>query len=164
MGIHKTNERYQFWILLVIGILLASLVLYFSFSKQETVSQEYTEYEQLSVTFSDREVPPLEVYIADTDQKRMVGLAAINSLGEDEGMLFFFDTDAYHSFWMKDMSYPIDIVWLDSEKNIVTIVENADPADFPSTYTPTSPARYVLEVNAGFSSQHSLEEGMQLVW
>lgn len=73
------------------------------------------------------------------------------TLDEESGMLFVFESENYYSFWMKDMNFPLDIIWMDSDFRIVDIVYNAPPAgSMPEvTYTSDKPAKYVLEINAG---------------
>ena len=79
-------------------------------------------------------------------------------------MLFVFDHDDRYRFWMKDMKFPIDIIWLDRRDRIVTIHENVSPcpADPCPVYTPPANARYVLEVSAGFSRAHDLKPGVRV--
>jgi len=83
------------------------------------------------------------------------------------GMLFIFDSDDYHAFWMKDMRFALDLIYLDSNSNIVDIIEDAHPCTAPNSsdcaiYTPSAPATYVLEVNAGYAQLHSLAKGSRI--
>ena len=102
----------------------------------------------------------IEVEIADTPTTRAQGLSGRASLAENTGLLFIFDRGEYHNFWMKDMNFPIDIIWLDDNWRVVDITVNALPQDFPTTYQPRAPARYVLEVNAGFITTHRIMIGL----
>jgi uncharacterized membrane protein (UPF0127 family) len=105
------------------------------------------------------------VEIADTFQKRQKGLSERESLAEGEGMLFIFaQKDIQPPFWMKEMKFAIDIIWIDDNK-IVQINENV-PAPEPDTpnselkfYTPNQPIDYILEVNAGFVDEKGLKIG-----
>jgi uncharacterized membrane protein (UPF0127 family) len=77
-------------------------------------------------------------------------------------MLFVYDRDDELTMWMKGMKFPIDIVWLDSEKRVVHYVENVQPDAEPyEKYTPTSPARYVLELQAGMVERAGIKIGIQ---
>ena len=88
--------------------------------------------------------------IADTNEERSTGLMNHESLQEDAGMWFVFDKDDKHLFWMKDMKFPIDIIWIDSNYNVVDIKRDARPCkDDCEIYSPSKEVRYVLEVNAG---------------
>lgn len=102
---------------------------------------------------------PLRVAVADTDALRAQGLSGSSPLAEDEGMLFIFAEDGTYSFWMKDMRYAIDILWIDAEGTVVHIEKNVAPETYPASFTSHSPARYVLEVRAGYADQHDIQIG-----
>ena len=83
----------------------------------------------------------------------------VEGLTEGEGMLFVFETDDLHSFWMRDMLFSIDILWIAMDGTVVHIEPSVSPDSFPQTFTPPTPARYVLEVPAGFATEHGIEVG-----
>jgi uncharacterized membrane protein (UPF0127 family) len=100
--------------------------------------------------------------VADTIPKQVRGLMFRESIGKDEGMLFPFSNDAKHRIWMMNMSFPIDIIWLDSKKTIVHIEKRVPPCESLAAcplYTPPKDARYVLEVNAGYSDAKGIKVG-----
>jgi len=99
------------------------------------------------------------VEIADTDAKRQLGLSGRDSLLRGRGMLFVFDKPGNYGFWMKDMKFPIDIIWIDSDMRIVGVEENVSPNTFPKSFYPLSPVLFVLETPALFSSSHHVEVG-----
>ncbi len=102
------------------------------------------------------------VDIAITDKQLQDGLAIKNSLKENEGMLFFLGEPRKASFWMKDMKFPIDIIWLDESFSIVHIEQELQPCESMfscKSYKPNSDALYVLETIAGFTSKHDLKIG-----
>lgn len=108
----------------------------------------------------------IKVEIADTDESREKGLSGHALLKDDEGMLFIFDHPSKYAFWMKDMNFPIDIIWMTSSElgesndlQVVFIQKNAEPSSYPSVFLPSNPANYVLEVNAGFSQKNNLQIG-----
>ena len=74
----------------------------------------------------------LSAEIPTTQELMGKGLAVKNKLKENESMLFVFDKLENHSFWMKDMKFPIDIIWLDSTGKVVHIEENLEPCPFTS--------------------------------
>jgi len=88
------------------------------------------------------------------------GLGGREKLDENHGMLFVFETPGEPAFWMKDMKFPIDIIWIMGDE-VVDIAPNLPvvAAEFLSTYTPKDPANYVLEVNAGFVEEHGIKVG-----
>lgn len=104
----------------------------------------------------------VKVDLALTEAEHTKGLSGKNELMENEGMLFVFDKPGKYSFWMKDMSFPIDIVWFGEDMKVVYIKKNADPKLYPETYGPDTDAKYVLEVMAGFSDKNNLKVGDSL--
>lgn len=107
-----------------------------------TRSQMRTEVKLGTGTFSAR--------IAKTDAARTKGLAGVTSLGAHQAMLLAFKTDDKWQVWMKDMKIPLDIVWLNSAKEVVYIVTDAPyQAGTGTVYTPGADTRYVLELPAG---------------
>lgn len=85
------------------------------------------------------------------------GLGGRNGLCSDCAMLFLFDKSDYYAFWMKDMRFPIDIIWIDGNR-VVFIAHNVTP-DATSTLTPPVAADKVLEVNAGTAEQFGISLG-----
>jgi len=106
----------------------------------------------------------VHVTIVDTPEARTKGLSGQGGLAEDEGMLFVFERDGKHSFWMKDMQFSIDILWISSAMRVVDIETRVSPQSYPKSFTPDSPARYVLEVPAGYTEKHGVKEGDMLVF
>ncbi len=101
----------------------------------------------------------LQVDVADTAAKQAQGLSGREPLRDDEGMLFIFGAVGRHPFWMKDMKFAIDIIWIGEDKVVVDITKNAQPSSFPWVFKPKAPAQYVLEVNAGWSDYKNIEIG-----
>lgn len=96
--------------------------------------------------------------LAVSDEERAQGLMFREKLNEDQAMLFLFEGEEVHSFWMKNMRFAIDILWLDSQKRIVHLESRVPPCpkDPCPSYTPAAPAAFVLEVQAGFVEKHGL--------
>jgi len=81
-------------------------------------------------------------------------------LGLEEGMLFIFDRPLRYSFWMKNMKFPLDLIWISRDKTVVDITRSAQPCvDSCESLYPAEPAKYVLEVNAGFAAAHNIQIG-----
>lgn len=102
---------------------------------------------------------PINVEIADTKQKRVQGLSGRNALDNSNGMLFVFDTADYHEIWMKDMKFPIDIIWIDEELKVISIDSSVQPSSYPRKYRPTRPARYAIETNERFTDTFIITPG-----
>lgn len=107
-----------------------------------------------------------QIEIANTPTKRERGLGGRDALAADQGMYFPFDQALPWVFWMKDMRFPIDILWLRDSK-IVDIHKNVPPpaGDGPlETYRPLEPADAVLELKAGTSDELGLQPGDALIF
>lgn len=102
------------------------------------------------------------VEIADTNIEKARGLSGRNMLEEGKGILLVFEEDDYHGIWMKNMKFPIDIIWLDKEFRVISIEKNVLPETYPKVFLPTLPARYVLELNASHSTRYNIDTGTQL--
>jgi uncharacterized membrane protein (UPF0127 family) len=130
---------------------------------QATPTTTTSSYRHVNVTVNGIE---LIADIAETNEQRTKGLSVKDSLAENEAMLFVFDTAQEHSFWMKNMKFPIDIIWLDSDKTVVHIEHNLQPCSFDAfcpTYKPNNnSALYVLETAAGFAEKHGIVEGARV--
>jgi len=103
--------------------------------------------------------------VAATPALRQQGLSGHAPLQENEGMLFVYqeDEDGMQGFWMKDMLFPIDIIWIDTEGRVITIAKNIQPESYPEVFYPARAAQYVLEVQAGFADAHAIAEGTKVV-
>ena len=103
----------------------------------------------------------VEAEIAKTMLDRAAGLSHRETLATDEAMLFIFDKPDHYQFWMKDMNFPIDIIFINEDK-IVDIKKSVPPAIDDGNiehYPPTDPAIYVLEVPAGISEEYGFKLG-----
>jgi uncharacterized membrane protein (UPF0127 family) len=94
--------------------------------------------------------------VADTQVEREKGLSGRESLAKNEGMLFVFEKDQAKCFWMKNTFIPLDMIWLDAEKKVVFIHENATP-ESELAICPDKAATYVLEVNGGKVDQLGID-------
>jgi len=105
----------------------------------------------------------IDVEVADKEEERMQGLMYRYSLAGNQGMFFIFPEEEYRSFWMKNTYIPLDIIYISSDKKIVSIQKYTQPR---STYSLPSekPAKYVLEVNAGFADKHNINPGDSIVF
>lgn len=108
----------------------------------------------------------ITVELATTVTEQEKGLSGRTNLNENTGMLFVFNKLGVYPFWMKDMNFPIDMIWLapieggdGSEVKIVYIKKNATPDSYPQSFGTIVPAKYVLEARAGFSEANHLEVG-----
>lgn len=97
------------------------------------------------------------VEVAKTPEERAYGLMGRKHLGKNEGMLFIFETEDYHGFWMKDTHIPLSIAFFDRDGMIVWITD-MKPLTLNS-HVPPKPILYALEMNKGWFAQHSIKVG-----
>ena len=97
--------------------------------------------------------------VAETPQALTQGLGGTTSLPDGHGMLFVMPNPGLWGFWMKDMRYSLDIVWLDASKKVVYIVADVAPDTYPKVFTPAAPASYVVELPAGYAARHDVQVG-----
>src|SRR3989344_6137269 len=103
----------------------------------------------------------LELTVADSQEEKEIGLSETNSLPQEKGMIFLFEKPGLYSFWMKNMKFPIDIIYINNDQ-IVTIQNNVQPVkeqESPTVYTSTEPADKVLEIQAGLAKTYGFKKG-----
>ncbi|PCI18808.1 hypothetical protein COB64_04640 [Candidatus Wolfebacteria bacterium] len=105
-----------------------------------------------------------DLTLAISPQDAARGLSGTTSLPINEGMLFVFKVPGTHGFWMKDMNFAIDIIWISGDNKIVHIQHDATPESFPEVFEPNDPAVYVLEINSGLSREHGFEIGTNITF
>ena len=103
----------------------------------------------------------IKVEIAADDASRAHGLMDRTSMPADHGMLFVFPDSQIRTFWMKNTLIPLDMLFFDADRKLVTLLANVPPckADPCAVYPSTAPARYVLELNAGAAAKLGVREG-----
>lgn len=101
------------------------------------------------------------VELADTSEKQALGLMFRDHLADDHGMLFRFPGEAMRSFWMKNTRIPLDIFYFDSNLQLVSVAENAQPCRSQRCppYPSAAPAQYVLELRAGTAAELGVRPG-----
>ncbi len=122
---------------------------------------ENTQTPQAYLIFNNTKI---KIELADTELKRQQGLSGRDKLAEDTGMLFIFDEPKTYGFWMKDMRFAIDIIWLDSNWQVIGLSQNISPSTYPISFYPPKPAQYVLEVNAGWVAQNNIATGTKMLY
>ena len=106
----------------------------------------------------------VKAYIVDTDEAREKGLSGSEQLLPGVGMLFVFDNPGKYGFWMKDMKYPIDIIWINAEKRVVGVTKNVLPSSYPFVFMPPAPVKYVLEMATSSVGVFGLTTGSTLTF
>ena len=131
-------------------------------SENKNLTREITFTKQGELTLikaqNDSIIAQLDIEIADDSYKTQTGLMYRQSMEKNQAMLFVFPDEQIRSFYMKNTEFALDIIYINSKKEIVGIRKNARP--FDETSLPSAEkAQYVLEVNAGLSETWGLEKG-----
>lgn len=111
-------------------------------------------------TYQPKQCITLET--VDNNQDRVRGLSGREYMLTNQGMLFVFDQPGNHCIWMKDMNFPIDIVWIDENKIVTDIKKDVKPETYPESFCPSKDSKYVIELNAGVSELANLYVSKQI--
>lgn len=175
-----TKHKHVFSVVILIFIILISLPLIYIFKsnfndlKIDQISNQVFSFGQYNkksdyiyivdnTSKKEKVISEIKPSFAVTEEEKAKGLSGKNELAENEGLLFVFDKNDRWGIWMKDMLFPIDIIWFDENKKVVFMEENIKPESYPWIFSPDVPARYILEVPAGFVSKNKIEKGMELI-
>jgi uncharacterized membrane protein (UPF0127 family) len=109
-----------------------------------------------SIKIDSKSIP---LIVADNQALREKGLSGMESLPEDTGMFFVFPLPGKYGFWMKDMNFSIDIIWISKSGKITHIEKNVSSSTYPYVFVPLENSLYVLETNEGFVDKNHLSVG-----
>lgn len=143
--------------------IVAGVFLLFSRKMEAPIVQSSNETLPISSTIT---APRGKIFVrvADDAKERELGLSYFSTLPENQGMLFLFEQSGDYPFWMKEMNFPLDIIWLkkvsENSFEVVHVAENVDPATYPNSIDPKREADAVLEVNAGHGTVLGIAEGV----
>jgi uncharacterized membrane protein (UPF0127 family) len=101
---------------------------------------------------------PMTVEIVSSDSERAKGLSGRTEM-KTAGMLFVFETSERHGIWMKDMLFPIDIIWIDESLTVVAIDQGVRPDTYPKTFRPPVPVRYAIETEERYADTFGIVVG-----
>lgn len=154
------NRRFNILLLLMLSV--AALYLYSCKEESRSVKPVVIEFKKEAELFlktvNDSLIAQIDIEIADDEYQTQTGLMYRTSMEKNQGMLFVFPEEEPRSFYMKNTLIPLDIIYIDAKKEIVSFQKNAKPND--ETSLPSNvPTQYVLEVNAGLSDQWDLQVG-----
>lgn len=152
-----TNGMKLVYIFLVLFILI--LVLFLFLGSKSPESSIF--YEQGQVIIGEN---VFNVDVADTPESRERGLSGKKSLNLDEGMFFIFQKSDNYGFWMKDMLFPLDIIWIGDDFKVNHIEENVSPDTFPKTFYSNVDSVYVLEISSGGVDRFDIKIGDKVIF
>jgi uncharacterized protein len=97
--------------------------------------------------------------VVDTPDKMTRGLGGRENLSDGEGVWFIFAESAKHGIWMRNMKFPIDILWFDENLRLVHVKEDANPDTYPEIFSPPVNSRFVLEIPSGYAEKTGIKLG-----
>lgn len=166
MRAKRSKKTYIYTAVSIIAVAL--LVIYvmwngddkMSVAENESINIKFNK--QGSLAFVSKEsndtISIIDIEVAKNDQERARGLMYRKSIPENAGMLFVFDYEDIQSFWMKNTYIALDMLFVNENKEIVTIHMNTSPMK-EWNYASTAPSLYVVEVNAGYCVKNNIKEG-----
>ena len=154
--------------LFIVALAVAAIVIYFvvnnkdkkqDFTIEDTTPSFKKEGELLFISNHEGDtLAVIDIEIADNEQKTAQGLMYRSSMPQNAGMLFLMPREDIQSFWMRNTYIPLDMIFVNSNKEIVTIHANTTPMN-ENSYISKAPALYVVEVNAGYCNKNNIKEG-----
>jgi len=152
----------------IINLGLLSLFISISFTSCENDEKKNESIETDPITFtkegeiyliksSGDTIQKLDVEFAESDYEHQTGLMYRETMKENQGMLFIYNSERVRNFYMKNTYIPLDIIYYEADSTLVSIQKNTTPRD--ETSLPSEgPAQYILEVNGGLSDEWGLEK------
>lgn len=154
----RFGNKYVFLLILIIVIAGFEAKYYYSKSHPNTaVQKNYLYSRPIRVGNSY-----FKVFVANTQEQRVAGLSNTEELKNGQGMLFVFDDPDKYGIWMKDMNYPIDIIWFDLGGKVSYIKKDVPPNTYPEIFHPEAIGTYILEVSAGTVEKNGIKIGDQI--
>ena len=153
----------------ILCIIVVSVTIYScKETKEEKVITEtkfvFTKEGTLTLTKADGSlIKKIDIEFAEDDYERETGLMHRTSMKPLQGMLFILDEEKLQNFHMKNTLIPLDLIFINSDKKVVSFAENAKPLDL-SLLPSQVPAKYVLEINGGLAEEWIIEIGDTVAW
>ena len=150
----------------ILVVAVAAFFIFSEFLKKDEKDPDYMFRKDGVLTFYDSTgvvKTKAEIQIADNEFEEELGLMYRKQMDENKGMLFIFPYSKIQTFWMRNTFIPLDMIFVNPDKKIVTIQKNTKILS-DSTYSSTAPAQYVIEVDAGFCDMHNIKDGDKISW
>jgi len=150
----------------IIILIIAVFFVMNNCNRTEPDIEYYTFKKEGELTFTDNlgnTKIKIDIEIADNEYERQLGLMNRQSMEENQGMLFIFPYERPQSFWMRNTLLSLDMIFVNSNKEIVTIHKNTKILS-DQNYPSSEPATYVVEVVAGFTGRHNIIVGDKIYW
>lgn len=150
----------------IVALVIVSLCVALGYISYCFVTKSCTSSSVRKLTASQVIIKPpkgeIVAEVVDTPASRELGLSGRTGLKKDEGMLFIFDKPGKYGFWMKDMLFSIDMVWVSEDGLVVNVERNVTPESYPKAFINTIDAKYVLEVDKGSAATYGMYIGSKV--
>jgi uncharacterized protein len=159
------NKKYYFFVAIILfAVFFLALIFYYQENNKGQSLPKGLSFVPAETSRVCFEKTCFDVEIADTKYKQQRGLMNRESLEKNKGMLFVFEKEEAHKFWMKNTLIPLDMIWIDGNSKIIYIQKNAQPCKIDSceTFGPDENAKYVLEINGGLAEDIELGIGEEM--
>lgn len=164
------QKKVMLYTLVLLGLMFASLTVFAFIYKYKTPAKKANKQNianiagTLSFYNENNEVlSQINIELADNEFERAKGLMYREIMPENQGMLFVFDYEQDLGFWMKNTLISLDMIYLNADKEVVSIAYNTKIKS-TQTYPSEKPAKYVIEVNAGFCEKYAITKGCKVNW
>lgn len=163
--VQSPRQRRMGYILLLLLIPIAGGIIYSTIPSKPKVGPQFIKEGELQflAAETDSMIQQIDIEIADTPDTRTQGLMWRKSMEDSQGMLFIMEENAPQSFWMLNTYISLDIIYVNTDREIVSIRANTKPQSTQSVPS-GAPAKYVVEVNAGYAAEHNIEVGDKISW
>jgi len=146
--------------ILLLAILVGGVLFFFFNRDKEQNFYREDVYKKVDLKIGGNAFVAL---LADNEDLRMKGLSGFSGLKKSEVMFFVFEKPGILSFWMKDMLFPLDIVWLDENMKIVFFEKNILPESYPKLFGPNFYTQYVVEFVGGTIDKLNIKLGDSVI-
>ena len=153
------NRRIKFSLFVFVSLIL--LVVFCISPLKSNALNAFSDSVIVSFTTDSTQSSKFKLKVARTMTEKARGLMYVKNLPEDEGMLFIYDEEDVHNFWMKNTFIPLDMIFINSEKEVVGIIKNTTILS-EETLSINKPSRYIIEVNAGVAEKNNIDVGSKV--
>lgn len=147
-------------VVLIVCAIGLGVIIFFSLNNKD-LPESCSVNQQLDSTVVITDGTKFDAEIAQTGEQKATGLSNRNCIDSDRTMLFPYSLTGDYCFWMKDMNFPIDMIWLDDDKKLVTVESDVAPDTYPQKFCPDKPAKYILEFASGTAQRYDWQPGQQ---
>jgi len=161
----KIKIRFLFVVLVAFLAAGALNIFILNLNQNKEISKKEAKSEFVRIIIEGK--TEINAEVLRTDLEKIKGLSGRAVLPQNQGALFVYERPGFYNFWMKEMHFPIDIIWLvpnkvdktDDNFKVVDVTREVRPESYPESFSSKLPAQYVLEVNAGFAKKYGLKAG-----